>query len=134
MKLSLSDTRLVGASAWVAEIVGTDPQYHFSRCFLHTERRAKTITVSLEPGKVSEVCCPDQDERYFVELRKGLLTRISPASVRGHFQWACGGAIDRKACSGICSHVRSEACLRGGRHQRSVRRKSLFAMNILVDE
>jgi hypothetical protein len=87
VKLTLSDTRLDGQNAWVAEITGTDPQYIFSRRFLRTDRKSRTITVTLEPGKVYEVCCPDQDERYFLELRKGSLTRISQASVREHFNW-----------------------------------------------
>lgn len=85
MKLTLSDTRLDGRNAWVAEIMGTDPKFVFARRFLRTERRAKTITVGLDPGKIYEVNCPDQEERYFVEPRRGQLRRLSHGSVREHF-------------------------------------------------
>jgi hypothetical protein len=87
MRLTLSDTRLDGANAWVAELTGLDPKFAFARRFLSTDRKSRTITVDLQPGKVYEVHCPDQDERYFAEVRKGLLTRISRASVRDHFEW-----------------------------------------------
>jgi hypothetical protein len=52
---------------------------------LRTDRKSLTITVDLEPGKVYEVSYPDEEERYFIEVRRGELRRLSQASVRGHF-------------------------------------------------
>jgi hypothetical protein len=52
-------------NAWVAEITGTEPQYHFSRSFLRTDRAARSISVDLHPKKIYEVSCPERKPLHY---------------------------------------------------------------------
>jgi hypothetical protein len=68
--LTIPDSRTTGKRAWVTEITGRHAEYGLNRCFPRTFRAADLIHVTLQDGKIYEVCCPDQRQRYLLAVRE----------------------------------------------------------------
>jgi hypothetical protein len=67
--ITIPDSRSTGKRAWVAEITGRHAEFGLNRRFARTFRAEGAIHVTLHPGTIYEVFCPDQRQRYFAAVR-----------------------------------------------------------------